>query len=215
MAGFDRVARIYRALEYAAFGATLQRARTAHVDRLRGCRDVLFLGDGDGRFLAALLAAAPHARVTSVDASAAMLTMAAARVHDDDSARVTFTRADMRTITPPPQSLDAIVTLFSLDCVSDDDVRAVVRRLAPALRAQGQWLFADFALPPRGLARLHARVVVAALYLFFRWQTHIPARALPQSERWLSEAGLVLLAETSFRAGLIRSAVYARAAGGQ
>lgn len=215
MAGFDRVARSYRTLEYAAFGGALQRARTAHVDRLRACRDVLLLGDGDGRFLSALLAVAPHARVTSVDASAEMLTMAAARVRDHDRTRVTFTRADMRTVAAPPQSLDAIVTMFSLDCLRDADARALVQRIAPALRASGQWLFADFAIPPRGLARLHARVVVSALYLFFRWQTHIPARALPQSERWIAEAGLVRVAETSLRAGLIRSAVYARPTGGR
>src|SRR5690606_35643402 len=48
-AGFVRVARIYHALERLAFGRALERARFALLPALAGCRDVLVLGDGDGR----------------------------------------------------------------------------------------------------------------------------------------------------------------------
>lgn len=208
MPGFDRVARLYRALEYGAFGGTLQRARLAHVDVLRDCRDILILGDGDGRFLSALVAIAPAARVHCIDASAAMQAIAAARLSDHDRARVTFECADARTVDLGARTFDAIVTMFFLDCFVEADVRSLVNAMAPRLRPNGVWLFADFNIPPRGLARIHARVVVAALYAFFRWQTGIAARALPSSEARLREVGLTCVAEQEFRAGLVRSAVY-------
>lgn len=205
MPGFDRVARLYRALEYAAFGGALQRARLAHIDTLRHCADILILGDGDGRFLSALVAIAPTARVRCIDTSAAMQAIAAARLSDRDRARVTFECADARAVDLSTRTFDAIVTMFFLDCFVEADVRALVNALMPRLRPDGVWLFADFNIPPRGLARIHARVVVAALYAFFRWQTGIAARALPASESRLRDAGLSCVAEREFRAGLVRS----------
>jgi len=208
MPGFDRVARSYRALEYLAFGGTLQRARIAHLAAIRHCTDVLILGDGDGRFLSALLAEAPAARVHCIDASAAMQAIAAARLSDADRARVTFECADARTVELSTRAFDAIVTMFFLDCFVDEDVRLLVAQLTPRLRPKGVWLFADFNIPPRGLARVHARLVVAVLYAFFRWQTCIAARVLPSSEAHLRAAGLTCTAEHEFRARLVRSTVY-------
>jgi ubiquinone/menaquinone biosynthesis C-methylase UbiE len=205
---FDRVAGIYRALEYGAFGGTLQRARVACIDRLRDCRDILLLGDGDGRFLNALLRVAPEARVHSVDASQAMLNLAAARLTSADRSRVTFEQADARAFDAGARTFDAVVTLFFLDCFVEADVRALIDRLAPRLRPGGVWLFADFAIPERGIARLYAKFVVSSLYLFFRWRTHLVARNLPPSEALLADAGLELIAEREFRGGLLRSSVW-------
>lgn len=211
MPGFDRLAGIYRTLEHVAFGQALQRARLAYVSSLRDALDVLVLGDGDGRFLKALVTTSPHARIVSVDASAAMLQRAAAELTDDERARVTFIHADARTFDPGADTFDAIVTLFFLDCFTDGDVEHLVARLSPTLRPAGRWLFADFAIPDRGLARLAAVSIVSVLYAFFRWQTGIEARTLPHSEAALHKAGLYCVGEEEFRAGLIRSALFATA----
>jgi SAM-dependent methyltransferase len=208
MAGFDGVARIYHALEVAAFGGALQRARTTFLDCLTACRDVLVLGDGDGRFLRALLDAAPNVHVHSVDASTSMLSLAERRVRPADRVRVTFEHMDARRFDPGARNYDAVVTLFFLDCFVDTDVAAIVARVRPHLRPGGLWIFSDFAIPPRGLARRHAQVMVGALYRFFRWRTGIEARALPASESILERAGLVPVSHRDFRAGLIRSVVY-------
>lgn len=210
MSGFDRVARIYQALEVAAFGRTLQRARTAYVNQLANSRDVLILGDGDGRFLQVLLCAAPHARVHSVDGSARMLQLAASRLSEANRSRVTFECADARHFTPNSSGYDAVATLFFLDCFSTTDVRALISRLSQTLHAEGQWLFADFAIPPRGFSRLYATVVVAALYLFFRWRAGLEVQQLPPSEQLLVSAGFQCRDAREFRGGLIRSAVYVR-----
>ncbi len=204
--GFDRVAGIYRLLEYLAFGRTLQRARTAHLQALRACRDILVVGDGDGRCLEAIVAIAPDARVTAVDASREMLARAQRRIVRAGAAdRVVFEHADVRRLSWPADRYDAIVTMFVLDCFTPDDVRTIVGAVAGSLRRDGIWLFADFAIPARGWRRLHARLVVGALYVFFRWRTGIEARELPPSEATLAAHGFAPAAVREYRGGLIRS----------
>ncbi len=209
MSGFDRVARIYRRLEYLAFGDMLQRARIAHLSHAATAQRALLVGDGDGRFLAALLAANPHVHVTSIDASAAMLALAEPRVATADHARVLFLCADIRTAALP-RNCDLIVTLFSLDCFTDEDAARVVARLGDCAAPHAQWLFADFAVPARGLARWHAQVIVRALYTFFRWRTGIDARTLPNSDAHIQRAGFRACERRFFRHGLVTSVVYAR-----
>ena len=55
--GFNQLARPYRWLERAVFGGRLQRARCAHMQTFLAAESILLLGEGDGRFLEALLAA--------------------------------------------------------------------------------------------------------------------------------------------------------------
>jgi ubiquinone/menaquinone biosynthesis C-methylase UbiE len=210
--GFDRVAGVYRLLEHLAFGRTLQRARTAHLDTLRACRDVLVVGDGDGRCLEAIVAMAPDARVTAVDASAAMLARARHRVIAAGAAdRVTFQHADVRRVVWPDAGYDAVVTMFVLDCFTPRDVDAIVAALARGVRPDGIWLFADFVLPERGWRRLHARFVVGLLYAFFRWTTGIEARELPPSEAAIAAQGFSPAERCDYRGGLIRSVRFRRA----
>ncbi|HWB29541.1 MAG TPA: class I SAM-dependent methyltransferase [Vicinamibacterales bacterium] len=210
--GFDRVAGIYRLLEHVAFGRTLQRARTAHLEAVRGCRDILVVGDGDGRCLEAIVAMAPDARVTAVDASAAMLARARRRVIAAGAAnRVTFQHADVRRAVWPDAGYDAVVTMFVLDCFTPRDVEAIVVALARGVRPDGVWLFADFAIPERGWRRAHAGLVVGLLYAFFRWTTGIEARALPPSEAAIAAQGFSRAERRDYRGGLIRSVRFRRA----
>jgi ubiquinone/menaquinone biosynthesis C-methylase UbiE len=209
--GFDRVAGIYRPLEYLAFGRMLERAREAFLSSLASSEAILLLGDGDGRCLEAVLRLAPRALVTSVDSSAAMLARARRRARAlGAESRVTFEHADARRWRPAAGGFDAIATMFFLDCFTVEDVDRIVSALVPGLRPGGQWLFADFAIPPRGLPRLHARLLVGALYAFFRWRTRIEARALPPSEAILARHGLRAIEWRAYRAGLVRSVRLAR-----
>jgi ubiquinone/menaquinone biosynthesis C-methylase UbiE len=207
-ANFDRLARVYRWLEYVAFGRDLERARTCYLDRLSACRSILVLGEGDGRCLAQLVRLAPEARIECIDASRAMLDRAAARLDPAARARVTFTCADAFTLSFDPHRYEAVLTLFFLDCFNDDDVALLVQRIAPALRPGGFWLFADFVEPARGFARWRARVWLAVLYAFFRWQTGLHTRVLPASEAILRRAGLVEIATRTFQDGLVRAAAF-------
>jgi ubiquinone/menaquinone biosynthesis C-methylase UbiE len=204
-ANFDRLARWYRALEYLALGHTLEAARFHHLDRLATCRRILILGEGDGRCLARLLRLAPAAHVTCVDASAAMLDRAARRLSAADRARVTLEAADARFLPLPAAGYDAVLTLFFLDCFTDEEVRHLVARIAPALAPGAVWLHADFMLPAAGLARLRSRLWLAGLYAFFRQTTGISARRLPDMDAALAAAGFAVAGERVFQRGLVRS----------
>lgn len=213
MSNFDGVARVYCWLEYLTFGPALQRARVAHLPSLRRCRDVLVIGDGDGRCLEALVLQAAEARIHCIDTSDAMLRQAARRVPAGAGARVSFERADIRTFCSQEGHWDAVVTMFVLDCLTTAEVSCVAAELSQALRPGGHWLFADFVIPERGWRRLRARLWVAGLYAFFRWRAGLEVSHLPPSERLIEESGLVAVAVREQQAGMIRSIRYAKPSG--
>jgi ubiquinone/menaquinone biosynthesis C-methylase UbiE len=208
---FDRLARRYRLLEYLAFGRELERARFAFLDRIADRRDILLLGEGDGRCAGRLAALAPDARLVCVDSSPAMIGRAARRVAATNArGRVSFTCADLLSYCPEAGRFDAVVTLFFLDCFDEAEVASIISRVAPALQPGAPWLFADFTLPESGIARVRARVWLAILYTFFRWETGLRVSSLPPSEVLLVRAGWRRVACRDYQWGLIRSAVFNR-----
>lgn len=205
--GFDGVAGIYRALELLAFGGDLERARFCFVDELRCRGRILILGEGDGRFLARLVGAAPDARIHCVDSSPAMTALAAARV-PGAGARVSFEQADVLGLRLDPATYDAVVTFFFLDCFTPEQVSAIESRIRPSLRVGARWLFADFALPPRGLPRWRAKAWLWLLYRFFGWKAGLRVQSLPPSEDIILKGGFRRVATREFQAGLVRSVVF-------
>ena len=211
---FDRLARIYRGLEYLAFGRDLERARFCFLEKLRDCRDILVLGEGDGRCLQRLVRIATAARIDCLDFSPAMLARAAARLPAEARPRVAFRRADVLTAELPAAQYDAVITLFFLDCFTPEQTASIVRRVGASLRPGARWLWADFSLPPRGLARWRARLWLAAMYAFFRWETGLSARALPPAEELILAAGGRRENERTFQGGFVRSAVFSHPGSG-
>lgn len=209
---FDRVARVYRVLEWLTFGGDLERARFQFLPRLASCRDILVVGDGDGRCTARVAAIAPQAHLHCVDTSGAMLDMLHARLPTDVRARVTIEQRDVRTMAPQPDAWDAVVTMFVLDCLTTADAERVAAALAPSLRPGGRWLFADFVIPESGWRRLRARAWVSLLYAFFRWRTGLEVSTVPASEAVLLAAGLRVEDAREFQHGMIRSVEFSRRA---
>ncbi len=208
---FDRLAPIYRALEFVAFGRDLEAARFAFLNRLHHRNSILVLGEGDGRCLARLVRAVPGAQIDCMEGSAAMISSAAQRISNaDDRKRVNFWQVDLLAAELPPEQYDAVVTFFLLDCFTEEQARALMGRIHRSLKPGALWLWADFALPKSGLARLRARLWLFVLYGFFRWQTGLPARRLPPVEQLFMEHGYQPTSERSWQWGLVRSAVWRR-----
>ncbi|RHZ66731.1 uncharacterized protein CDV56_106315 [Aspergillus thermomutatus] len=90
---------------------------------------VLDVGCGTGKPVAAALASAGHA-VYGIDVAENMVKIAGSQVPG------TFSKADMRTYTPPVK-MDAVFAVYSLFQISPSDVHKVVYRFAEWLKEDG------------------------------------------------------------------------------
>ena len=188
--GFDKLAGVYRWLEYATFGPLLQRTRVQFVPALHGAQRVLVLGDGDGRFCAQLLRHLPQARVVAVDTSEAMLLRMETRAKQSGvQQRLTTVHTDARE-TLPPGPFHAVCTHFFLDCLAQGEVAGLVERVRRQY-APADWLISEFAIPP-GAARWPAWLVVRALYAAFRLLTGLRTQHLPDHAAVLRSNGFAL-----------------------
>ena len=204
----DAIAFWYRLLEWAAFGTALQRRREAFLPEMAGASNALVLGDGDGRFLRALLGRAPHLQVDCVETSRAMIALAEKRIAESNATRVRFHCADARSFPFQPASYDLIVTHFFLDCFSDADVRQLVPRLAKSAKPGARWAVSEFSVPAGGLRRWRARVWIRLLYWCFGWATGLEVRQLPDYRGALQAAGFRLEREEFVSGGLLTSQLW-------
>jgi SAM-dependent methyltransferase len=204
----DPIAAFYRWIEYAAFGKALEQRRFAFLSRTAHARRVLILGEGDGRFLARLLAANDTAYVDVVEASAAMLALARGRLPWPAAQRVRFHHQDALAAPLPQGPYDLIVTHFFLDCFTPGDAARLIAKLAAALTPGGEWILSEFQEPPGRLTRIHARLWLFVMYAFFRWTTGLTAGKLPPYAALLSRAGLILEDQQQARWGLMVSQLW-------
>jgi ubiquinone/menaquinone biosynthesis C-methylase UbiE len=209
---FDRLAPHYRWMERVIAGGKLQRCRVAHLDEVRDCRSVLVAGEGPGRFLEVAVRAVPEAEFTCVDASAAMLKHAAAR--SAGGARVKFVHASLPEWQPQSATFDLIVTHFFLDCFPEPLLSQVIERLAASAKPDARWLLADFQVPPSGLRRLRARLLLGLAYRVFRIATALPATRLVAPDAALERCGFRLRRRIEGDWGLLHSDLWVRGGGG-
>ena len=193
-------------MEYLSFGPLLQRCRLQFLPEMSGARGALVLGDGDGRFTAALLRAVPCLRVHAVDASAGMLAALWQRARDAGAAgRLEMTCADA-TEALPEGCFDLVCTHFFLDCLSQKEIEllvAEVRRRLP----HGVWVISEFAVP-EGALRTPAVWLVGALYLAFRILTGLKTRELPAYAEAMHANGFTLLRCRERLGGILRAELW-------
>jgi SAM-dependent methyltransferase len=186
---FNLIARPYRYLEYLTLGRTLERTRLHYLPALSQQRRALVLGDGDGRFLAALLAQNPHLRADAVDTSASMLQLLSQSCAANAD-RLSTHQTDALAFTPSnPQQYDLVITHFFLDCFTQPELEALITRIKPTLAPKAIWLISDFRIPT-GPMRLPARMVIRSLYRIFRILTGLRTTHLPDHITPLTHAGL-------------------------
>lgn len=209
---FDSVARGYEALERLAFGWDLEACRFHFLDRLKNCRSILILGEGDGRFLRRLLLMNQQAHVTCVEASAKMIECARARIADlpqSDRERVVFHHQDARDPFPSGE-YDAAVTLFFLDCFDATEQGEIINKAAERLSEKALWLMADFHQPDFGWKRWRALIWIRGLYFFFGIAAGLKVRDLVNPAPALSRLGFRLKESASFQMDLLRAEIWER-----
>ena len=186
LTGFDRVAWFYDALAVLVFGPALRNTqRAALVGLPAGAPHLLILGGGTGWVLAEVLRRRPTATVLYLEASPRMLARARARLHPAQRMQVEFRHGTQEALAPD-ETFDAVLTFFVLDCIAAPELPAALDRLRAALRPGGRWLLADFRPARRGWRRL----LLAAMFGFFRLTTQLRARELPDLSAALAARGL-------------------------
>lgn len=207
---FDRVARIYRPAEYLSFGPLLERCRFFHLPALAPSRQALILGDGDGRFLARLLAGHPDLHADAVDLSPAMLRLLANRAARASARnRLTTTCADARSFHPLRSGYNLVVSHFFLDCLTEPETAALIARLRPHLAPGALWLVSEFQISAGSRLRaLVTRALISALYSAFRLLTGLRVRRVPPWQSLLAQAGFRRQASQTFLGGLLVSELW-------
>lgn len=204
---FDRVAAIYQLGEYLSFGPMLERCRFSFVPELATTSRALVLGDGDGRFLGRLLAAAPQVHAHAVDASPAMLRRLRARATRlGAAARLTTTCTDIRTFaaSASAETYDLVATHFFLDCLTPDETDALALRLRPHLAPGALWVVSEFEVPEAGRLRAAcSRATISGLYAAFRVLTGLRVRRIPPWRESLARTGFTRRSSRSFLGGLL------------
>ena len=207
---FDRVARPYRWLEYLSFGPFLERCRNTPLAYLHGAHHALVLGDGDGRFLARLLAAAPLLTADAVDSSHSMLAILDRRIRrsvPNGGQRICLHHADV-LYWAPAGNYDLIVSHFFLDCFFPHQLERLVDRLLHHALPGAQWVISEFAIPRNAVAAYFARRIIGLLYRAFGLLTGLPVRVLPDYAATLLQRGLVLTHDHRYLAGMLCSQLW-------
>jgi ubiquinone/menaquinone biosynthesis C-methylase UbiE len=207
---FDRLARVYRWMEWLSFGPFLSQCRRAFLPQFREARSALVLGDGDGRFTSALLRQNTQVRVDAVDASPAML-HALQRRTATDASRLRTEVQDLREWSAKSAaSYDLIVTHFFLDCLTTDEVLALTERVTPAATPDAHWVVSEFAVTDSAFGRWVARPLVSLLYRAFGVLTGLRVRQLPDYSSVLKIAGFTLEKERTWLVGLLVAQLWRR-----
>jgi ubiquinone/menaquinone biosynthesis C-methylase UbiE len=207
---FDPVARPYRWLEYLSFGPWLERCRSTQLEHLTSAQHALLLGDGDGRFLARLLAANTTLTVDVVDSSRSMLRLLDRRIRRSGPQahqRICLHPADALAWTPN-RTYDLVVSHFFLDCFFAPQVEQLFDRILPHLRPGAQWVISEFAIPRNAFTAYLAGGLIGLLYRTFGLLTGLPVRALPDYAAALLRRGFVLSQDRRYLAGLLCSQVW-------
>jgi ubiquinone/menaquinone biosynthesis C-methylase UbiE len=207
---FDPIAGPYRWLEYVSFGPWLARCRNAQLEHLNKARHALFFGDGDGRFLARLLAANTTLTADVVDSSHSMLHILDRRMRRSGlqaQQRIRLHPADALDWNPSG-SYDLVVSHFFLDCFYPHQLEQLFDRVLPHLRPGAQWVISEFAIPRNPLAAYFARAIIGLLYRAFGLITGLPVRALPDYAPSLLRRGFVRIHERRYLAGLLCSQLW-------
>lgn len=211
---FDGIAGLYRAMEYLSFGPILERCRFHHVSSLaqsqRAPKKALVIGDGDGRFLAKLLAANPNLHADAIDASPAMLRLLETRVAQFGAQqRLNTICTDARTFEPATTGYDLVCTHFFLDCLTESEADQLIARLRPHLAPSAQWLVSEFQIPSDSRFRAWlARSIISSLYAAFSLLTGLAVRQIPPWPTLLARYGFQRNASRSWLGGLLVSELW-------
>ena len=176
------------------------------MERFLEAEQILLLGEGDGRFLEALLAEGCRADIVCYDASTDMLDLARKRAGEKGN-KVRFLAGDIRNLRLPNNFRpDVIGAHFFMDCFEGKELLDIAGIITREGISGGTVIVTDFKLPGGNWAwRLRGRLLIYLMLLFFRVFAGISARRLPDIYSLVTNYGWKFRKEALFDHGLVCS----------
>jgi ubiquinone/menaquinone biosynthesis C-methylase UbiE len=200
-ANFDFVAAFYPLLEQLVFGSTLSRARSFFIAQAAQGKNVLLIGEGNGRFLLETVMQTSTPAFTVVDSSARMLSAAARRAARIECCpKIEFFHADILDWQPALAHYDRIVTHFVLDLYRPYSMRRIIEKISRLATEDALWINVDFS---NANQRLCQSLLMWAQYRFFRICAGIEAPRLFDSGDYFREAGWQIIESRTIKRGWI------------
>ena len=194
-ANYSLLAGSYSFWEYLLLGPQLQRCRQVNVNELASARDILLLGDGNGRFSTLLLAQFPHLKLTSIDASDSMLKQAKKRrvkaaIPED---RIHTIQQDILKLPDNLGSFDAVVAQFFFDSFGQAEIEHISNKIYESLKPNGRLMVSEFHIPTdTRIGHWRARMTLRLLYAIFGLLTGLRTQQLTDYHAALINSGFTM-----------------------
>ena len=206
---FDKLASWYHFLETISFGNQLQQCRISQIAELKEVKNVLILGDGNGRFLESLLKSNCNAKIESLDISRNMIGLANARITPlPNNSQVVFIHTDVFDWDFPKCKYDLVVTNFFLDCFTYSELTNLLDKISLSLKPGGKLIYGDFNVPNSLLIKTLTSLLLYGMYLFFRIFTQISANSLHNPTSLLVEKKFILKNEKYYLLSFLKSQLW-------
>jgi len=202
--GFDWIAPYYDSLARLVFGKTIRRSQLVYLDKIASTANVLILGGGTGWILDELFRVNPTCRVWYVEASKNMLDKARARAQGLSVSQVSFIHGTERNLNQITSiRFDAVIANFYFDVFTTTSLGSVLKDITNVINTNSKLLVSEFV----EITRRH-RLLLFAMYRFFRWTCSIEATELPDWEGELRRNGFTVRDSKAFYDGFIKSSLY-------
>lgn len=205
-ANFDRVASFYDRLAQWVFGDSIRASQAHFLNEVRQGSRVLIIGGGTGNILQDLDQLAKKLQVTYIESSGEMLRLSREKL-PFKFLLVRFIQGTEENI--PPARFDVVITAFFLDVFDESRLPQVMKIIYDNLANGGIWLQTDFTRTDVPWQRL----LVKAMYLFFRMFSDLPGKKLLDFSSRFSQFNLKMKARSYFFKGMVSTVVYEKAAG--
>lgn len=207
--GYNRLSSVYAWLEHLAFANTLMRARLSLLPELKSAKEILILGEGDGRFLRQAVSYLAEARFVVLEQSPNMIALAKQRFSSAELERIQFIECDIQTgkeqLKP---GFDAIITCFFLDMFNATGICNILETFSPYLKDAGYWYYVDFAETGKGVNRLYQQAYLRLMYWFFAWQTGLETQKLVNPHSLFEALGFRLQGQNDLHFHFLSSRLY-------
>ena len=204
---FDGVASIYLFLETITFGNQLQKCRTSMISHLTNSKQVLVLGEGNGRFLEAFCKANPLAELLVIDESPRMLDLAKRRIANANppiNNQIEFRCANVFEILPLSGTFDLIVCNFFLDCFTSSEIGHLLGLFRQMLLESGSLVVGDFRKPHS----IFGKFILKIMHVFFKKTAGISATELTDLHAMLLESSFQKTVEKKLFFGFLNSSIW-------